>query len=183
MAFTSESAGVLESVLKGGVTLHLLFSCTTPSLCGSDAVSAVASAVIFRPSIGANSSFGTFFAAVSSTSVRRTLRASLPKLKNEKKYYTSQLSMPRNRDRISYLVNRICHIIINDPDFACLRKLHDLAILDIDDILNRQRDLNTVSLIVRAEDNLLERFDPFLSTWCTVGFELVLSLVSDNFEV
>jgi hypothetical protein len=58
-----------------------------------------------------------------------------------------------------------------------------LAIVNVDNILNRQGDLDTVPIIVGTEYNLLQGPDPLLCTWNTVCFKMEVPLMCDDFEV
>lgn len=61
----------------------------------------------------------------------------------------------RHNTPVSYLVDSIRLIIINDANLACICKLNHLGFLNVKNILDRDGNLDTVSIIVRAEDDSL----------------------------
>ena len=82
--------------------------------------------------------------------------AFLPKLKKEKKYWCL-LAAAYTRDQalMSYLVDSIRLIVVDDANLASICKLHHLGFLNVKNILDRNGDLDAVSIIVRAEDDSL----------------------------
>lgn len=82
--------------------------------------------------------------------------AFLPKLKKEKKYwYVLAGAHTRDQALVSYLVDGIRLIVVDDADLASICKLHHLGFLNVKDILDRNRNLDAVSIVVRAEDDSL----------------------------
>ena len=84
-------------------------------------------------------SWGTFCAVVSFTMVCRTLKASHPKLKNEKKYcsHMSASKQKISRAELSHLLNSVRLVTVYHADLEGLREPTDWAFLDVNDILNR----------------------------------------------
>lgn len=93
---------------------------------------------------------------MSSTKIRNTFNASFPKLKNEKKYWGEVSNAADDiPGEISHLVNRISLIIVDDSNLARVREINNLTVFNVDDILDWQRNLDAVTLVMRAEDDLL----------------------------
>lgn len=58
-----------------------------------------------------------------------------------------------------------------------------MRLLNIDDIGNRQRDLDAVSIVVAAENDTLDALHPFLGTRAAVGAEVVCAMPGNHVEV
>lgn len=58
-----------------------------------------------------------------------------------------------------------------------------MDILNVDDVLYRQRDLDAVAVVVGSEDDALYRLDPFLCTRRAIRPEVVCAVVSRHGEV
>lgn len=93
----------------------------------------------------------------------------------------SLLSKAEEREEV--FVDSISLIVVDDTDLASVRELDHLGILKVDHILNGQRDLDTVTVVVAPEDDSLEALYPFLGAGCTIGSEVVGSMMSYNGKV
>jgi len=108
--------------------------------------------------------------------IRRTLSASWPLVKNEKKYYQGQPTC-KQRESPTHFVNGKGFVVINDTDFGRVGEVQYRALFYLEHVLYGQGDLDTVALVVRTEDDLLDRLDPLTSTGCAIRLELVVSLI------
>jgi hypothetical protein len=81
------------------------------------------------------------------------------------------------------LVEIVSLIRIVHPDPNRLSKLEALALLDVDDRLERNGDLDALALVLAAEDDLLERLDPFVARSFRVGGEVPLLVRDGDLEV
>ena len=116
--------------------------------------------------------------------VCKTLKASRPKLKKEKKYCFSMLAWgSASGFEPPYFLNSVRLLTVYHADLQCLRKSTDRTFFDVNDVLDRQRYFNAVTVIVRAEDNLLKGFNPFLCTGSTVRLQMKDTLVGDNGDI
>lgn len=97
---------------------------------------------------GLGTSSESCLAVVPSTKIRRTLRASLPKLKNEKKYWASLATPHLLMIGYTDFVYGISFVVVNHSNLTRLCKFNHLAILDINDVQNRKRYFYTISLVV-----------------------------------
>lgn len=55
----------------------------------------------------------------------------------------------------AYLIDCICFVVVDDSDFTRVGKLNHLCVLNVNDILDRQRYLNAVSVVMASEDDPL----------------------------
>lgn len=55
----------------------------------------------------------------------------------------------------SYLVQGVGFIVVNDTYFACVSKIYNVTVFDVDDVLNREGDFDAVAVIVRSKYDLL----------------------------
>jgi hypothetical protein len=108
--------------------------------------------------------------------IRRTLSASWPLLKNEKKYCHCQRTHLDDWVDV-YLINSKCLAIVNDTHFDCVGHAQYGTLFDLDNVLYRERDLDAIALVVCAEYDFLDGSDPLLRTCCAVCLELVRSFV------
>lgn len=114
--------------------------------------------------------------------VRRTSRASLPKLKKEKKYCPGISHYLKNFDR-SYLIDCIRFVTVDDTDFEGIGEVNDGALLNINDVFNGKRDFYAVAVIMRSKDDFLQSLHPFFCACRTVRFEVINTLVRDHRKV
>lgn len=84
---------------------------------------------------------------------------------------------------VTHFVYRVRLVIVNNTDLARIGKLDHLTVFNIQDVLNRQRDLDAISVVVRSENNSLEALDPFLGARSTVCPEVVRSVMCDDGKV
>ena len=71
----------------------------------------------------------------------------------------------------TYLIDSECLIIVNDPHLDRIRQIQNTALLNLQHILNRQANLDTIALIVCPKDDLLDTPRPLLRARRTVRFE------------
>lgn len=83
----------------------------------------------------------------------------------------------------AYLVYSICLVIVDDAYLARLSEIQHVGLLDVDDILNRERNLDAVAVVVRPENDPLEALDPLFGALRAVGPEIVRPVVRDDSEV
>lgn len=84
---------------------------------------------------------------------------------------------------VTHLIQNECLVVIQNTNLASIGKLQHVNILNVDDVLNRQRDLDAVAVIMRPEDDPLYGLDPFLSAGCTVRAEMVGTVVGGHDEI
>lgn len=82
----------------------------------------------------------------------------------------------------TYLVDSERFAIVHNANFDRVCEVQDGALLNLEDVLYRERNFDAIPFVVRTEDDLLYRPDPLFCTSCAVGFELVLSLVRRDHE-
>lgn len=82
--------------------------------------------------------------------MRKTLRASFPKLKNEKKYYglVSIVMAALAYNSKAYLVNSISFVIIDYSYLDSICEIEDRVFFDINYVLRRHGDLHAISIVV-----------------------------------
>lgn len=114
--------------------------------------------------------------------VLNTSNASRPKLKKEKKYYRRIRIWERCNLAWAYLVDSICFVTIHNAYLESLRELDDWTFFNVDDVLDRQRYLDTVSVIVRSKYYLLQCLHPFFGTCMTIRFQIICPLMSNDRE-
>ena len=73
----------------------------------------------------------------------------------------------------TYLINRKSLVIVDCSDLEGFGKVNNWAFLNVDDVEDRDRDFNAITVIVRSEDDLLQRFDPFFRTRVAICFERI----------
>jgi hypothetical protein len=69
----------------------------------------------------------------------------------ERKEILPDLAAELSSADITYLINGVCLVIINNTYLASLSELDHLAVFDVDNVLYGQRDLDTVPIVVRPE--------------------------------
>lgn len=83
----------------------------------------------------------------------------------------------------AHLINSVGLVVVDDTYLTRIGELHHLGLLDINDVLDRQRDLDAVTFIVTSEDDTLETLHPLLCTWGTIGAEVVGAMACHDLEV
>lgn len=85
--------------------------------------------------------------------------------------------------KAAYLVQDKRLVVIKNADLARISKLQHVDILNVNDVLYRQRDLDAVAVVVRPEDDALYRLDPLLGTRRAICAEVVCAVVGRDGEV
>ena len=80
----------------------------------------------------------------------------------------------------TYFVNGICLIIVNNSDLASIRELNHLRVFNVNDVFDRQRNLDTVTIIVASKYDSLEALNPFFGTWSAVSPEVIRAIAGDH---
>ena len=83
---------------------------------------------------------------------------------------------------VRYLIYCVRFIAVYYPNFERFREINDWTFFNINHIVDGQRDLDTVPIVMRSENDFLQSFDPFFGTCMTVCFEVVRSLVGHDIE-
>lgn len=83
----------------------------------------------------------------------------------------------------THFIDRIGLVIVYNSNLKRLGKLDDRTLLDVDNVLYREKDLDAVSVIVGSKYNLLQSLHPFFSTSSAVRFEEVCPLMCCYSEV
>lgn len=84
---------------------------------------------------------------------------------------------------LSYLLNSVSLLTVYHADLDGLCKPTDRAFFDVNDVLNRQRYFDAITIIVRAEDNLLKGLNPFPGAESTIRLQMVHALIGDNGDI
>lgn len=85
--------------------------------------------------------------------------------------------------KATHLIQNECLVVIQNTNLASIGELQHMNILDIYDILNRKRDLDAVTVVMRPEDNPLYRLDPFLGAGRAVRTQMVGAMVGRHVEI
>jgi len=80
----------------------------------------------------------------------------------------------------TYLVNSKSLVVVNDPHLDRIRQIQNTALLNLQHILNRQANLDTIALIMCPKYNLLDTPRPLLRARRTVRLEQILSLIRSD---
>ena len=72
----------------------------------------------------------------SSIRILRTLMASFPKEKNEKKYCYMLALGTGTVTEWAYLIDSVCLVVVDDADLARIGKIQHVGLLDVDNILD-----------------------------------------------
>jgi len=85
-------------------------------------------------------------------------------------------------EREKVLLDResICAVYCGDLDG--ISSINEGSSLHIDDVLDGKGDLDTVSVIMTAENDPLQLFDPFFRAADAIGFEVVRAVLSRDGE-
>jgi hypothetical protein len=81
------------------------------------------------------------------------------------------------------LIEVVALIRIVHPHPNRLSEFEALALLDVNDCLERDGDLDALALVLAAEDDLLERLDPFVARGFGIGGEVPLLVRDGDLEV
>lgn len=85
---------------------------------------------------------------------------------------------------MTHFINGIGLITVNHPNLKRISDLlNDRAFIYVNNVLDGQRYLDAVAIIVGSKYDFLKCFNPFLGTSSTVCLEMVHPLMSDDGEV
>lgn len=89
----------------------------------------------------------------------------------------------RVEEREEVLVDSVCLVVINHTNLTGIRKVHHVGVLDVDDIVNRKRDLHAVAIVVAPKYHSLEALYPLLGAGGTIGPEVICAVTGHNSKV
>jgi len=82
----------------------------------------------------------------------------------------------------TYLIDSKRLVVINNPHLDRIRQIQNTALLNLQHILNRQANLDTIALIMCPKYDLLDTPRPLLRARRTVRLEQILSLIRSDGE-
>lgn len=110
--------------------------------------------------------------------------ASMPFVKKEKKYCIGVSHLLNTVCcETTYLVNGKRLVAVDNADLAGVGKFDHMGLLNIDDVGDGERDLDSVAFIVTPEDDALQTLDPFPGTGGALGPKRVGPVGGDNLKV